>query len=96
MAKTWQDYPRRVDLKGIPAMTAKGWETVFDNADKEVARTNPNNPPIHDVGFKKGAKVILRNQKRGYWEGTEVLQNGDKKFTIYLTLNDVLYGTSII
>lgn len=96
MAKTWHDYPRREDLKNIPAMIAKGWEPVFDNSDTETARTNANNPPLYDVSFKKGTKVVVRNKKRGHWDGTERNVGQDTKFTLYKTLNDVLYGTSII
>lgn len=96
MNHTWQDYPRREDLKNIPAMVAKGWEPVFDKADIEVGRITPTKIPYYDVSFKKGDKVVVRNKKRGQWHGRETLPNGDMKFTLYHTLNDVLYGTSII
>lgn len=72
-------------------------------ADISVARTNAITPPLYDVSFRKGDKVIVKNKKvyqyqpgkGGEWHGTEQV-NGESKFTLYLTLNDVLYGTSII
>lgn len=104
MAKTWLDFPQREDLKLIPVMIAKGWEPVFDNADKEIAQVTPDNPPQYFVSFKKGSKTVVKNRKQfqyqpgkgGEWHGKETSPNGDVKHTLYLTLNDVLYGTSII
>lgn len=103
MTKTWLDY-KREDLRLIPAMIAKGWEPQFDNSDKEIGRTVPTNPPHYPVSFKKGGKHVVKNRKQfqyqpdkgGYWHGTEKLVNGETKYTLYLTLNDVLYGKSVI
>lgn len=103
MTKNWIDFPQREDLRLIPAMIAKGWEPDFSFADKALGRTTPAKPPLYFVSFRKGNKYVYKNgallsvnRNPGHWHGTEKLPDGETKFTIYNSLNDVLYGTSII
>ena len=85
----WSDYKgEREDILAIPMMLRNGFELEFSHQDTMYNRTDVDNIPVYEVGFKRGDYHVW--EIKSGWQTASLITHRFTNHKSYKTIEETL------